>query len=224
VEGLNIKWEVPFKVQDYVVGFKYSVGDLKKTPDSLFAKKSFSTGDGTAKIDADYGVDSKVLGVEAEWESEKLGVKVSVVGDSKDRLTEVGLTSTQTVKDAKVKLGGVYDVLKKKLNLSAKTSNDDMAAEIKYNTADKDPVLKLSKKLDDNNCVAPSISLKTGDVSYMWNRKFTGGELEANFHPGDNLVLEWTDQGTNGEWVTKADIPVDNQAGTKVSFSRKWTY
>lgn len=43
VEGFNIQWEVPFKVQDYVVGFKYNVGDMKKTPDSLFAKKSFST-------------------------------------------------------------------------------------------------------------------------------------------------------------------------------------
>ena len=43
IEGFNIQWEVPFDFQDYVVGFKYNVGGLKKTPETLYVKKSFAT-------------------------------------------------------------------------------------------------------------------------------------------------------------------------------------
>lgn len=114
--------------------------------------------------------------------------------------------------------------MKKKLKLVAKASTDDIGAAVEYDTKVKDPVLTVSKSLDNNNVISPSISMKSGAMSYKWNRKFTGGSLEAKFNPGDNLALEWTDKGSNGEWVTKADIPVDNQAATKISFSRKWTY
>lgn len=180
--------------------------------------------DGTANVAADYSVDSKVFGVNAGWSSKQLGLKVSALADTKDKLSEVSLESTQSVKDAKVTFSGVFDNLKKKFNVAAKVSNDDIGAKVQYDTSDKDPVLTVFKSLDSNNVVSPSVSLKSGAVSYKWNRKFNGGEVEAKFNPGDNLALEWTDKGAYGEWVTKADIPVDNQAGTKISFSRKWTF
>ena len=50
-QGLNVKWTAPFKFQDYVVGFKTTLGDLKRAPEELFIKRSFSTGsDGTATV------------------------------------------------------------------------------------------------------------------------------------------------------------------------------
>lgn len=161
----------------------------------------------------------------AQWESDKLGLKVHAAGDTKNKFTEVGLSSTTSASNgAKVTLKGNFDNLKKKFSFITKAENNDLAAEIAYNTADKDPVLSVSKAFNGNDEISPSISLKTGAVSYKYNRKINGGKVEADFHPGENLVLEWKDQGSNGVWTTKADIPVDNTAGTKVSFSREWTY
>lgn len=69
VEGLNINWEAPFKFDDYVVGFRYALGNLKKAPESLFAKRTYDTPivEGAATVDVDYNLDSKVFAVESKW-------------------------------------------------------------------------------------------------------------------------------------------------------------
>ena len=73
LEGLNINWEAPFKLDDYVVGFRYALGNIKKAPESLFAKRSYDTPvvEGSATVDVDYNLDSKVFAVESRWISKK---------------------------------------------------------------------------------------------------------------------------------------------------------
>ena len=61
-------------------------------------------------------------------------------------------------------------------------------------------------------------------MKYGWTRNWTGGSLESEYTPGDKLSLAWKDNGANGQWTTKADIPIENQSNTKVSFSRDWNY
>jgi hypothetical protein len=71
VEGLNIQWAAPFKFDDYVVGFRYALGNMRKSPQSLFAKKTYDTPviEGAATIDMDYVLDSKVLSFESKFVS-----------------------------------------------------------------------------------------------------------------------------------------------------------
>jgi hypothetical protein len=73
VEGLNIQWAAPFKFDDYVVGFRYALGNMRKSPQSLFAKRTYETPviEGAATIDMDYVLDSKVLSVESKFVSKK---------------------------------------------------------------------------------------------------------------------------------------------------------
>jgi len=223
IEGLNIKWNVPFKVQDYTVGFKYSLADLKKVPDSLFAKRSFSTsGDGVATIDADYNVADKTLGVSTTWSSDKHGFSVGASGNSKDRVTELCATTTQNIGGNKVDFKGTWDRLKSNFGFSSKASVDEITAQVDYDTAEKNPVLSVSYKLDANNVVTPAISLKDGEMSYRWNRKINGGCIDAKLNPGHTLDVAWQDNGSNGVWSTKASIPVHDPSGTKVSFNREW--
>jgi len=225
LEGLNVKWSVPFKIQDYTVGFKYALADLKKVPDSLFAKRSFDTGaDGVAHVNADYNVADKTLAVSANWNSDKLGLALGAEGNSKDRVTEVSASTTHTIKGNKVTLKGTWDRIKSQFDFNTKAAVDDITAEVDYNTGDKNPVLSVSYKLDSNNVVTPAVSLKDGDMSYRWNRKINGGSLDAKFRPGNALDLEWQDNGSNGVWSTKAHIPTSNPSDTKVSFSREWNY
>jgi len=223
LEGLNIKWTVPFKVQDYTVGFKYSLADLKKVPDSLFAKKSFDAGSGQACVNADYNIADKKLGVCANWSSEKDGLSFGVSGNSNDRVTEVRACTTQTIGGNKWNIKGTWDRVKNTIGLNTKTTVEDITAEIDYDTTDKNPVLSVAYKLDANNVFTPAVSLKDGEMSYRWNRKINGGSVDAKLKPGNSLDVEWQDNGSNGVWSTKASIPVNNPSGTKVSFSREWT-
>jgi len=223
VDGLNLQWVAPFKFHDCVVGFKMGLANLRKAPEELFAKRSWSTlGDGTATVDADYNLASKVLNIATKWSSTKHGFELSAEGNTDDHLTMIGAETTQNWNGNRLTFGAAYDLLSKKLSGSGKINVDDTDVTLRYDNAERDPVLQVHHKLDDKNTVSPSISLKSGEMTYGLTRKLNGGHLDIDFHPGDKVLLEWTDNGANGVWSTKADIPVGNTAATKVSFSRDW--
>lgn len=136
VEGLNIKWSAPFKFQDWVVGFKTTLGDLKKAPEELFAKKSFEAGEGTATVDAEYVIDSKLLSVNGKWVS-KSGIEVRAKGNTVDHLTEVGAETSTTVSGNKLTLGAVYDLIGKRLSSTTKLSVDDTDVTLAVDNASK---------------------------------------------------------------------------------------
>lgn len=225
VDGLNLKWEVPFKVDDYTVGFKYSMSELRKSPQSLFAKRTIGFGDeARATVNAEFDVASKTLEVATSWVSDKVGLAVNALADSKAMLKKVGASTTRSVGDFTVDISGKYDMLKKSTDFKGQLSRDDTSAEVTYNTDVKDIVLNVEHQIDDKNSVEPSISLTTGDVTYGYTRKWDGGSLATNYHPGDRADFKWTDKGTSGSWVTKASVPLENTKNTKVSFTRDWDY
>jgi len=225
VGGLNIEVSAPFKFKEYIVGFNYNVvGNLQNAPKSFFAKKSFSTGgEGEATVEAEYNVAAKTIKLATKWASEKLGFSVNVAGDSDDKVTTVGASTTQTVGGNKLLVTADYDVQEKKLSGSSKLTVDDTDVSIAYDNVDKEPILAISHKLNSQNTLEPSVSLKDGSMKYGWLRKWSGGSVESTLTPGDKLTVEWKDNGANGVWSTRAEIPVHNQANSKVSFAREWT-
>ena len=61
MDGLNVELTAPFKFQDYVVGFKYAISDLKRAPESFFARRKFDTaGDSSVNVNGDYNLAQKV--------------------------------------------------------------------------------------------------------------------------------------------------------------------
>lgn len=145
-------------------------------------------------------------------------------GNTKDHLTEVAAETSTNLNGNKLNLGAVYDLVQKKLSTKTRMTVEDTDVELQYDNADRDPVLAVSHKLDDKNTVSPTISLKSGAMTYGWNRKIAGGSLGTKLHPGDKVEVTWEDSGANGIWTTKAEVPLDNHANTKVSFSRDWNY
>lgn len=225
VDGLNLKWEVPFKVDDYVVGFKYSLSELKRAPQSLFARRDIElTSDSKANIDAEFNVADKTLEVAANWVSDKAGIAMSALADSKEMLKNVGAKTSSDFNGFNLDIAGDYNLLKKITDVRTKLKKDDTSAEVTYNTDDRDVVLSVNHELDSKNSVHPSISLTSGDVTYGYTRKWEGGSLSSNYHPGDKAELKWTDEGISGTWTTKAEVPLENTKNTKVSFSRDWKY
>lgn len=224
IDGLNVKWEVPFKVDDYVVGFKYSLSELKKAPQTLFAKRTFALGESEATVNADFDVREKTLQVASSWVSNQVGLAVNALADSKEMLKNVGASTTRSLGDFTLDLAGKYDMMKKTTNFQGQLSKDDTTARVNYNTDDRDVILSVAHQLDSRNSVEPSISLTSGDVTYGWTRKWEGGQVKSTYHPGDRADIEWRDNGVNGRWTTKASVPLENTANTKISFSRDWDY
>jgi hypothetical protein len=223
VEGLNIKWSAPFKFQDYVVGFRTTLGDLRRAPEELFAKRSFNTGgDSTATVDADYNIESKRLNLNAKWSNEK--IDLGAEGNSEDKLTSLSASTNTQLNGNNLNVGAVYDMMKRRITGSSELEVDDTKVSLEYDNDAKNPVLSVSHKLDDRNTVEPTISLKSGDMTYGWTRKINGGELNTRLHPGDRVDVTWEDRGANGIWSTRAEVPLENTANTKISFSRDWAY
>jgi len=224
VDGLNLNWQVPFKVDDYIVGFRYKLNQARRTPDTLFAKKTFDVADGKATVDADLDVGSKTLSVAAKWVSDKLGLTVNADANSKDHVTRVGAEKTESIDGNDVTVRASYDVHSNKIKASARVTHDKTSAEASYNTADEDIVLAVSHDLDDQNTLSPTYSTKSGKVAYGWTRRWNGGELDATYISGDKAILEWTDKGKLGDWKTKAEVPLEDTKNIKVSINREWKY
>jgi len=137
----------------------------------------------------------------------------------------VSAAKTEKVRDHNLKVRAVYDLIKEKLTGSARVSFDDTTeVELDYDNGSHDAVLHIDHRVDDKNTVSPTVNLKNGDISYGWTRKINGGSVESRLHPGDRLELDWKDNGANGAWNTKAEIPLDDHSKSKVSFSRDWNY
>jgi hypothetical protein len=88
--------------------------------------------------------------VDGKWVSKK-GInsdayEVTAKGNSKDQLSNVGISTTQVIEGKSVLLSGAYNLLKKKLGGSAKVTIDDTTVEVEYDNVDKDAVLSVSHK------------------------------------------------------------------------------
>lgn len=226
LEGFNFNIVAPFKFQDYVVGFRYALGNFKKVPESVFAKRTFDTvGEGSATVNADYEFEENRLNIAAKWNSDSLGLTVEGKGDTQDKLKTVGVSKTLSIKDDnKLTVSAAYDIASKKACGSALLDVEGTAVEVSYDTEDKDPRLVVSRSLDDQNEVSPSIRLRSGEMSFGYKRKWTGGSLLSRYFPGNKVSFEWKDVGASGTWTTTADVPLADTSATKVTFSREWDY
>ncbi|MBX9767865.1 MAG: hypothetical protein K2X47_11385 [Bdellovibrionales bacterium] len=201
------------------------MGNFKKVPESVFAKRTFDTGsDGSATVNADYDFADNSLNLAAKWNSDSLGVTVEADGDTKRKLKTVGVSKNLSVKDYKLTVAGAYDILKKKVQGSAFFDADGTTVNVKYDSEDKDPLLEVSRALDEKNEITPSIRLRSGEIAYGYKRKWQGGSLLSRYFPGDKVSFEWKDEGASGAWTTTADVPLADASATKVSFSREWNY
>ena len=226
IDGLNINIEVPFNVQDYIVGFKYAVGNLRRLPESIFARKDFETpGDGRLSVRADYQVEDNRARLATSWQSDVLGLEVGAIGDTKDLLTQVHVEKSALLAGNSLRAYGAYDLKGKFFAGTASYTVDKTAVTVSGDSASLDPVVSVTRPLDSQNDIMPSISLKTGKMAYAWRRRWAGGALVTRVHPNaedKRVELEWSDVGTNGVWTTRAEFPLEDTSKVKISVSRDW--
>ena len=160
----------------------------------------------------------------SKWLSSKLGVSAFANGDTKRQLTDVGASADFRLGTGRMSTSATYEVHSNCICGRTRYSMDGspLTLEAALNSVDKDLVLKVLHGIDKNNFISPTLSLKSRRMSYEWLRKWNGGSVSSTYHPGDSLSVEWKDAGATGSWTTRAHIPLDNMADTKVSFGHEW--
>ena len=236
LEGLNIKLGLPFKIDQYIAGFKLRLGSLRNsitkkasryhlTPllDTLYGKTVVDTPffPGTATVDCDYRVDSRTLYAHTRWISKERDIEVFAAADTDNFLTDIGfeLTVSNTTEKTRVSLDASYDLKNSKLDGSTKIAIGDTAVKVTL-----DHVVKVIHKIDDRNIVTPSISLKNGAKSLGWKHLFATGSVAAELTPAEGLDLIWKDEGLYGTWTTTASVPMDGHEKSKISVTHDWKY
>lgn len=224
-DGFNLNLAVPFKFEDLLFGFRYSLDNVSGVPESLFFRKSLDTPqEGVLTVDGDFVVGPNKLGVAARWVSNKLGLSLGANADSQSYLTNVDASKSLSIDGKKVTVSGAYDVKKNKAAGGIDVAVDATTVSATYDSEENDVALSVSHQIDEQTVVTPSINSKV-QFGLALLRKWNGGRLRGKYsYPQDKVDLEWTDDGANGAWVTKAEIPVRNAKQTKVSLSRDWTY
>ena len=105
LEGLNFKFGLPFKMDQYIAGFKIRLGSLRNavtkkasryhlTPllDTLYGKTTVETSvfPGTADIEVDYKVDTRTLYTHTRWVSKERNLEIVASADTDNLLTDIG--------------------------------------------------------------------------------------------------------------------------------------
>jgi hypothetical protein len=227
LDGLNLELSAPFNFKDAIVGFKYHLGtNLKKGPESFFGKYSVAAGEaGKIAFDGTFKVASKTVDVASTWVNDKIGLDIGVKASSAEPyFKNVAFATRQTINGVKWTLDSAYDHVKKSISGNTGVSYNNGNVNVAFDSENRDPRVTVSYDVDEKNTIAPSYALKSGDASYAWTRKLSGGSVSTTLFPNEKVSVNWRDEGSNGVWSTKADIPLDtnNGAGTKVSFSRDW--
>lgn len=222
LEDIDIDIGAPITVQDYSVGFNWA--NVRRAPESIYARRSFNNvADGTANVEAKYRLSDKSVHLSTSWNNDNLGLRVAVEGNTVDRLSNVDVTKKLDWNANKVSVGAAYNAVKKVITGSATLRAADTVVELEYNTADKAPVVAVTRTLNENEEVSPSVNLKTGDISYGYKRKWAGGSLKGKLFPAtQRLEVEWNDEGSRGTWTTSANVPVNDLSGAKVSVKHHW--
>lgn len=223
VEGLNLKIDVPFNVKDYVLGIRYAVKETflgDGALDSLFAKKSFDVGDGSATINTNFAVSDKTVSVDCDWGVDQ-SLQFSLSGNSIDKVTSVGFSKMLDVlEDKKMKYAASYDLLKKKFDTCTTLTTDSLKATFSY--GGDEPKASVEYILSDQNSLTPSITGLGNDADVTFTRKWDGGSLATKVGLDRNVEFTWKDRGVAGGWTTVAKVPMGDRSATSISLSRDW--
>jgi len=200
-----------------VVGLKGKINDLRNLKaENVFVQKNIEGVD----FNLDYSFDSQDVSGSVGWSDDQFEFEAKA--NSRDFFTDFSGAFKKTLdegeRNLKTRLSAAHNMLSGKTDASLNVAQGDAAIQVDYDTESQETVLGLTYQMDKNT-LQPSFNLKTGKIEYGLNRKLDSGSIEASLHPGDNVILEWKDNGAKGTWKTKLDYPL-NDGNTKVSFAR----
>lgn len=242
LSSLNLNVAMPFKVKDYVVGFKSALSDLKKVPERLFVKKTFETGleDAKLTVDAQYRLGDHNVEVAARLSSDEHAASLFVDGDIANKLKNVEVRKQTNLNDFKISMLGGYNALKRRFNFVGGVGRSGTSAAVQFDTETQDPLLAVTQAVNVLDVeVTPSVYAKSRLFGCALTRRWTAGYCTSKISSDRKALFEWRDETLTGAWVTSAEMslppvmPGSSVADataqllsipTRLTVSRDWRY
>jgi hypothetical protein len=113
--------------------------------------------------------------------------------------------------------------------------NDNAHVEVEGDVFEKkkavfhNAVLRVAYRVDESNRFTPELDLKSGRMSYEWERTLgDGNSFTASINPNDKVMVEWKDvrrdSGARGAWTTRVNVPWGNSKDMDVTFQRRFNF
>merc|ERR1712238_415112 len=151
------------------------------------------------------GTDFAAADIEIDAVNDDLTVHVDARSDGEFSVSKIEATKSFDTDDAAVTVTPRYDV--------GCGSSDVVVSYVK-----DDNSITVSKQIDDDNRVAPTIS-SNGDFSVEWERNLGDDDsLTTTLKPNESIDVEWND----GAWEATINMPLDGTSitGANVSIKR----
>jgi hypothetical protein len=234
LKSLNLEGHVDTQVSDSMtVGGRYNYAGSSTKPEEVYMRKTFSDDDKNMNGHVDVNVNVP----------EKTGTATATVntnnGDtfwgrfsSNNFFERAGaMKSMKLAGDRRTTFSPTYDHSEKTVNVDVDQEVDGSKTRafmgFKWGMEDDsktDAKVSVAHRIDDNNEIEPSFSMKNGYLTYKWRHNLSpDSKVEMDLDPKNNCEVEWTDRSShNGEWVTHATVPVDSPKSSTLSFKRKF--
>ena len=150
------------------------------------------------------------------------GLNLSVVGTCGS-----GGVSINTIKGGKtfeadgatISISPRFDVQSKEATVV--TSYEKDGTGIKVEASKDTQTINLSRQLDEQNRIAPTIS-STGNISVEWEHKANDCTVTTTFKPEESISVAWEEKG----WKTNVsmDLEKNDISNVKVSMKKDLTF
>jgi len=225
-----LSWEGTSKYGDMDLDYgidvaAQSTSDLTTIPRRLWgrARQRIANWDVAARADLDgQSGDSAKITIDAGCDDLDLALKVDGSAGLSGR-KDVRLHRLQLVKGLENEDGNRliinprYDLLNREADVVLAWKTGDINVEV---TASADTQrIKLSKKIDEDNWVSPSVDSK-GDVMLEWDHKIDDqSSFTTSIRPQEAIDVKWKDK----EWTASVNMPIDGQdvSGANVHIARE---
>ena len=220
--SLNPGGEFETKLNDNLsVGGEYGYNDA---PKKVFVRWSRNGRDSKLGYVARLNLKDKSTDADVTYSRGATDLEVSL----SPKLTEVSLSHKLNAGGCELTLNPKWEAdgnrvtLRTRLDLN-KGTNAVIELDLNEVSQDRNAVLRVAHRVDAKNRVTPVLDLKSGHMSYEWERALAGdgNTLTASINPNENVELVWKDSGARGAWTTKVNVPWGNAKGSDVTFQRK---
>ena len=192
--------------------------DLASLPKNVWGKASTNVSGWGVSARAEFtGTDFSKADVDIDADNGDLAIHVDASAGDGFSVSNVEATKSFDQDGAKITVNPRYNVATEEADVVVAYSKDGTDIEVTASQADQS--VTISRQLDDDNRVAPTLA-SNGDISVEWERSLgDGNSLTATLKPNESVDLEWND----ASWTANINLPIDGTdiTGTNVSIKRE---
>jgi len=197
--------------------------DIASLPRAFWGKASQDVGAWGVSAQADVScsdLSSADIEINAENADDDLSVKLLASAGEGFSVSSVEATKKFASGDATVSINPRYDVSSGSGDVVVGYDAGETSVEVTA-SADEQSVT-VSRQIDDNNKISPTLALQSKDFSVEWERGLEdGNSVTTTLTPNQAIDIEWNDAA----WTANVNLPIDDGiGGANVSIKRELNF